>query len=358
MTSAIEIFGLTKHYGAETALGGIDLVVEEGAFCVLVGPSGCGKSTLLRLLSGLERPDAGRISLAGRIVADPQTGTFLPPAARKLGLVFQSYALWPHKTARQNILWPLAVAGLPSAARQDRLQEVAGMLNLTPYLDRYPAELSGGQQQRVAIARSIAPKPELLLFDEPLSNLDAQLRVEMRSELLKLHRETGVTIVYVTHDQVEAITMASQIAVLRDGRVEQAGPTAQMLEAPETAFVARFLGNPPANLLPVERLDGVWKVGGVPVHMDGLPAGHGSLKVMVKPQHWTLSPTPGDGFLPCHLLEALPFGAEVLMQLESEVGRIAALVPPSTVGSHGDRVFVKLPHRPSGVFDHLGRRLR
>ncbi len=358
MKHAIEISGLTKRYGTETALAGIDLRVEDGAFCVLVGPSGCGKSTLLRLLSGLERPDAGQIQLAGRLVADPEAGTFMPPAARQLGLVFQSYALWPHKTARENILWPLKVAGLARAARESRLEEVADMLALTPYLDRYPPELSGGQQQRVAIARSLAPQPGLLLFDEPLSNLDAQLRVEMRSELLRLHRKTGVTIVYVTHDQVEAITMASQIVVLKAGQVEQAAPAAQILDTPETAFVARFLGNPPANLLPVQRCNGLWHVGGVALRMEGLPDGHESLQVMVKPQDWTISETASDGALPCRLLEALPFGSEVLVQLEGETGRLAALVPSGSVARHGEQVFLTPPPHPRGVFDHLGRRVR
>lgn len=358
MTYAIEISGLTKRYGAETALAGIDLTVEDGAFCVLVGPSGCGKSTLLRLLSGLEKPDAGQIRLAGTLVADPQAGRFAPPAARQLGLVFQSYALWPHKTARENILWPLKVAGLSKTACAQRLEEVADMLGLTPYLDRYPPALSGGQQQRVAIARSLAPQPGLLLFDEPLSNLDAQLRVEMRGELLKLHRKTGVTIVYVTHDQVEAMTMASQIVVLKAGQVEQAAPVAQILDAPETAFVARFLGNPPANLLPLQRRDGGWHVGDIALRMQGLPDGPENLQVMVKPQHWSVSDLPCDGALPCRLMEGLPFGSEMLIQLDSAIGRLAALVPSGSAPRHGAQLFVTPPLRPCGVFDHLGRRVQ
>jgi iron(III) transport system ATP-binding protein len=198
----IEIKNLTKSFGPFKAVDDISLSVPDGSFLVLLGPSGCGKTTLLRMLAGLEQPTSGQIVFRGQVVSDGEKGWSVEPAKRNSGLVFQSYALWPHMTVRGNIEWPLKVAGMPKEQRDARVNEVLNLLAISELVGRYPNEISGGQQQRVAIARTIAPRPGVLLFDEPLSNLDAKLRVEMRSELMRLHRKIGATAVYVTHDQM------------------------------------------------------------------------------------------------------------------------------------------------------------
>ncbi|HXV92303.1 MAG TPA: ABC transporter ATP-binding protein, partial [Pseudonocardia sp.] len=244
--AGIRLRGLRKEFGATAAVDGIDLEVPPGAFLVLLGPSGCGKTTTLRMLAGLESPTGGEIRFGDRVVAG--SGPELPPGRRDAGLVFQSYALWPHMTVRANVEWPLKVARQPRGRRRERVAEVLDLLAIGELAERYPGEISGGQQQRVAIARMIAPSPSVLLFDEPLSNLDAKLRVETRAELLRVHRATGATSVYVTHDQVEAMTMATHVALMRDGRIEQFGPPAELLAQPASDFVATFMGTPPANL--------------------------------------------------------------------------------------------------------------
>ena len=354
---AVECRGLTKRYDDQTALAGIDLAVDAGAFCVLLGPSGCGKSTLLRTLAGLEAPTEGSVALAGRTVADPAKGVHVAPGARDLGMVFQSYALWPHKTARENIHWPLKIAGLPMEERERRLSSVADMLGLEPYLARYPAELSGGQQQRVAIARSIAPGPGLLLFDEPLSNLDARLRVEMRTELLKVHRETGATIVYVTHDQVEAMTMATQIVVMNEGLIEQNGPADTILEEPQTAFVAGFVGNPPANLFELRHHQGKWRLAGERLDLNGLSPDHAAVKAMVRPSRIGVFDVPGPRRVQARFVEALPFGAQHFLQLENQAGRITALVDAWVPRPYGTGLYVELPETPDALFGVRGERI-
>ena len=354
---AVECRGLTKRYDDQTALAGIDLAVDAGAFCVLLGPSGCGKSTLLRTLAGLEAPTEGSVTLSGRVVADQTQGIQVAPGARNLGMVFQSYALWPHKTARENIDWPLKIAGLSMAERKRRLSSVADMLGLEPYLARYPAELSGGQQQRVAIARSIAPGPGLLLFDEPLSNLDASLRMEMRMELLKVHRETGTTIIYVTHDQVEAITMATQIVVMNEGVVEQDGPVETILEQPQTAFVAGFVGNPPANLLDLHLEQGKWRFGRQQLTLNGLPPEHAAVRAMVRPSRIGVFDVPGARRVQARFVEALPFGAQHFLQLEAHAGRITALVDAWVPRPYGAGLYVELPETPDALFGVRGERI-
>lgn len=358
ISPAVECHGLTKRYGDQPALRGIDLTVDTGAFCVLLGPSGCGKSTLLRTLAGLEKPTEGSVALDGRTMADPSKGVHAAPGARNLGMVFQSYALWPHKTARENIHWPLKVAGLPARERERRLLDAADMLGLAPYLERYPAELSGGQQQRVAIARSIAPGPRLLLFDEPLSNLDARLRVEMRTELLKVHRQTGATIIYVTHDQVEAITMATQIVVMNEGRIEQNAPTDTLLKEPRTAFVAGFVGNPPANLFELHHERGQWHLGSEQVDLSGLSSKHGTVKAMVRPSRVGVFNSPGARRVRARFAEALPFGAQHFLQLDSAAGRITALVDAWTPKPYGAELYVELPEGPDALFGMNGERLQ
>ena len=250
MTGAIALRGVTKRFGETEVIRGIDLDIPDGSFTVFVGPSGCGKSTLLRLISGLEAVSAGRIEVGGRDV------TGVPPARRGLAMVFQSYALYPHMTVAENIGFGLRTKGVPKDERRAQVQKAADVLQLGPYLDRRPKALSGGQRQRVAIGRCIVRDPAAFLFDEPLSNLDAALRVEMRLELADLHRRLGTTMVYVTHDQVEAMTMADRIVVLRAGAVMQVGAPRELYERPANRFVAQFIGSPKMNVLPAAAMPG------------------------------------------------------------------------------------------------------
>ena len=241
----VELRHLTKGFGAggKPVLQDLSVEVGAGEFFVLLGPSGCGKTTALRCIAGLESPDAGEILIGERDV------TSMPPAERDVAMVFQNYALYPHLTARQNIAFPLEMRRVAKSEVARRVEEAAARLGLAELLDRRPAQLSGGQRQRVALGRAIVRAPQVFLFDEPLSNLDARLRVEMRAELLKLHRALGATMVYVTHDQVEAMTMGQRIAVLHEGRLRQLGTPTEVYQRPADVFVARFIGSPGMNIL-------------------------------------------------------------------------------------------------------------
>ncbi|WP_315797726.1 ABC transporter ATP-binding protein [Bradyrhizobium sp. SZCCHNRI3043] len=239
----ITLEGVQKSFGPVHIIKGADLDIPDGAFVVFVGPSGCGKTTLLRLIAGLEDVSGGRILIDGNNVVD------VPPAKRGLSMVFQSYALYPHMSVRGNIAFGLKMAGLPKAEIAQKVEAAAATLNLTPYLDRKPRELSGGQRQRVAIGRAIVREPKAFLFDEPLSNLDAALRVQMRLEVTRLQKQLGTTAIYVTHDQVEAMTMADKIVVLNAGRIEQYGSPIELYQRPANLFVAGFIGSPKMNLI-------------------------------------------------------------------------------------------------------------
>ncbi|GGE87372.1 ABC transporter ATP-binding protein [Stappia taiwanensis] len=240
---AIELRGISRVWDGKPAVDELSISVPAGSFTVLLGPSGCGKSTTLRMIAGLEEADGGRIEIGGRDV------TRLPSAERDLAMVFQSYALFPHLTVAENIIFGLKVRRTPQAERQDRLEKVAELLGLSALLHRKPAQLSGGQQQRVALGRAIIAERPVCLMDEPLSNLDAKLRHEMRLEIRALQRQLGFTMIYVTHDQVEAITMADQVVLLNGGKVEQAAPPRELYTRPATPFVARFIGGPPMNVI-------------------------------------------------------------------------------------------------------------
>jgi sn-glycerol 3-phosphate transport system ATP-binding protein/multiple sugar transport system ATP-binding protein len=251
--------GIEKAFGSTKILRGVDLEIPEGTFAVLVGPSGCGKSTLLRLVAGLEQADGGTIMLAGRDV------TNLPPRDRDVAMVFQSYALYPHLTVRENLAFGLKLRGAAASEIEKRIQEASAMLGLEKLMDRLPKQLSGGQRQRVAMGRAIVRRPTIFLFDEPLSNLDAALRAEVRVEIRRLHDRLGATTLYVTHDQVEAMTLADSLWVLNGGLVEQKGPPLEIYERPRTKFVATFLGSPQMNLVPgkLSRENGsFWAEGG------------------------------------------------------------------------------------------------
>ncbi len=240
----VRIKGLHKHFGSFHAVRGIDLDIKDGEFTVLVGPSGCGKSTLLRMIAGLEDISEGEIEIGDDVVND------MRPRDRDVAMVFQDYALYPHMTVERNIGFGLRARKLPAAETAERVRAAAKMLGITQFLDRLPRQLSGGQRQRVAIGRAIVRNPRIFLFDEPLSNLDAQLRDEMRGEIKRLHQEISTTMIYVTHDQIEAMTMADRIVLLRDGRIEQEGAPLELFERPATRFVAGFLGSPQMSFLP------------------------------------------------------------------------------------------------------------
>ena len=282
----LELSDLRKSFGATAVIKGLDLDIAAGEFVVFVGPSGCGKSTTLRMIAGLEDASAGVIRLEGRDV------TRTRPADRGIAMVFQSYALFPHMTVADNIGFGLQLQKLPRATVAARVAEVAETLQLTPLLGRYPRELSGGQRQRVAIGRAIIRKPKVFLFDEPLSNLDAALRVQMRLEIARLHRRLGATMVYVTHDQVEAMTLADRIVVFNDGRIEQIGTPMDLYEHPANRFVAGFIGAPAMNFLPV-RMNGS-RVEVCGMALSPVPPGKEAVTELgVRPEH--LAVVTGSG---------------------------------------------------------------
>ncbi|TGN54719.1 ATP-binding cassette domain-containing protein [Paracoccus liaowanqingii] len=289
---ALTLTDVTKKFGRTQVIDGIDLSVAPGEFCVFVGPSGCGKSTLLRMIAGLEDVSSGQIAIGGRRVNE------LPPARREIAMVFQSYALYPHLSVRDNMGLALRQAGTPKAEVLTATDRAADMLSLTALLDRRPADLSGGQRQRVAIGRAIVRRPRLFLFDEPLSNLDAALRVATRIEIARLHRELGATMIYVTHDQVEAMTLAHKIVVLRAGRVEQVGAPMDLYNDPDNRFVAGFIGSPAMNFL---------DAGALGLRSDSLG---------VRPEHLAISAQ--EGTIPGRVSHLERLGGETLSYVQTE----------------------------------------
>ena len=285
----VRVRSLRKSYGSVQVVHGLDFDIADGEFVVLVGPSGCGKSTLLRMIAGLEDITSGAIHISGRMVNN------LPPAERDIAMVFQNYALYPHKTVEANMAFSLRMRKIDKAEIRTRVQHAAQVLGLTPYLNRYPRALSGGQRQRVAMGRAIVRNPQVFLFDEPLSNLDAKLRVQMRTEIRELHQRLGTTTVYVTHDQIEAMTMADTIVVMQNGYIEQIGSPLEVYDRPVNAFVAEFIGSPSMNMLDgvIHREDAsvTTQVHGVrfPImDMPGLDAGR-EVVVGIRPEHLALA---------------------------------------------------------------------
>ena len=285
--SGVTLSNITKKYGEVQAIHGIDLEIKDGEFCVFVGPSGCGKSTLLRMVAGLEDTTGGAISIGARDV------TREDPARRGVAMVFQTYALYPHMTVQENMGFGLRMNGYPKAEIAQKVAEASRILKLDDYLKRKPAALSGGQRQRVSIGRAIVRGPEVFLFDEPLSNLDAELRVEMRVEIARLHKEIGATMIYVTHDQVEAMTLADKIVVLRGGVIEQVGAPMDLYRDPDNKFVAGFIGSPAMNFLSAVVKDGLVDVPGLETSVDlpvTLPAEGTAVEIGLRPEHLTLDP--------------------------------------------------------------------
>ncbi|AIF69415.1 sugar ABC transporter ATP-binding protein [Palaeococcus pacificus DY20341] len=257
----VRLEGVWKIFGDFAAVKNMNLEIKDGEFIVFLGPSGCGKTTTLRMISGLEEPSKGQIYIGDKLVADPEKGVFIPPKDRDIAMVFQSYALYPHMTVYDNIAFPLKLRKVPKQEIDQRVREVAEMLGLTELLHRKPRELSGGQRQRVALGRAIVRKPQVFLMDEPLSNLDAKLRVKMRAELKKLQKQLGVTTIYVTHDQVEAMTMGDRVAVINAGELQQVGTPDEVYNSPANTFVGGFIGSPPMNFIDASITEddkGVW----------------------------------------------------------------------------------------------------
>ncbi|MDB4218154.1 sn-glycerol-3-phosphate ABC transporter ATP-binding protein UgpC [Planktomarina temperata] len=285
--SGVTLSNITKKYGESQVIHGIDLEIKDGEFCVFVGPSGCGKSTLLRMVAGLEDTTGGAIFIGTRDV------TREDPARRGVAMVFQTYALYPHMTVQENMGFGLRMNGHPKHEIAQKVAEASRILKLDDYLKRKPAALSGGQRQRVSIGRAIVRGPEVFLFDEPLSNLDAELRVEMRVEIARLHKEIGATMIYVTHDQVEAMTLADKIVVLRGGVIEQVGAPMDLYRNPDNKFVAGFIGSPAMNFLSAVVKDGLVDVPGLETSVDlpvTLPAEGTAVEIGLRPEHLTLDP--------------------------------------------------------------------
>jgi multiple sugar transport system ATP-binding protein len=343
--ASVDVVDVRKAYGSQEVIHGVSVSIADGEFVILVGPSGCGKSTLLRMIAGLEPITSGDIKIGARVVND------LPPKDRDIAMVFQSYALYPHKTVAQNMGFALKLRKTPKSEIETRVRKAAEILDLVPYLERYPRQLSGGQRQRVAMGRAIVRDPQVFLFDEPLSNLDAKLRVAMRAEIKELHQRLKTTTVYVTHDQVEAMTMADRIVVMHDGVVEQMGSPLDLYDRPANIFVAGFIGSPAMNLI-----KGTIKVNGKPSFesdsgivlplknapggSEGRPAIYG-----IRPEHFSLAST------------GVPAEVSVIEPTGSETQLFAKLGGQKIVGVFRERVAVKpgemLPLMPDPAAAHL-----
>ena len=323
--AAVELSAIRKSFGSTPILHGVDVSIADGEFCVLVGPSGCGKSTLLRMVAGLEEITAGTVSIGGRVV------NAVPPKERDIAMVFQNYALYPHMTVYDNMGFSLKLAGTPAAEAKRRIEEAASILGLTDYLGRYPRQLSGGQRQRVAMGRAIVRKPQVFLFDEPLSNLDAKLRVAMRTEIRALHQRLKTTSVYVTHDQIEAMTMADKIVVMNAGRVEQTGSPLELYDRPANTFVAGFIGSPAMNFLQARIDSGVAVLASgcrIPVGAT-LPQGADAV-VGVRPEHLEVvtgnSPDAAGGSIAAQVVVVEPTGADTLIFCKVAGADVTAVV--------------------------------
>ncbi|WP_437599820.1 ABC transporter ATP-binding protein [Sorangium sp. So ce590] len=359
--ATLSLRGLTRRFpnAERPALAGLDLEVEDGELLVLVGPSGCGKSTALRLIAGLDSPDGGAISIGGRDVSR------VAPEDRDVAMVFQGYALYPHMTARDIMGFPLRMRGVARAERARRVEEAAALLGVGHLLDRRPGELSGGERQRVAMGRAIVRAPAAFLFDEPLSNLDAALRAELRVELAALVRRLGTTSVYVTHDQIEAMTLGDRIAVLRAGELQQVGPPRSIYEAPANTFVAGFLGTPVINLVPLERAGGRYEGAAL-----SLPAPPGMALpdraiAGVRPEHLRVAPGPGDAGawgdagaaargeveVEARVVIAEPLGAETYLYLDAGGTRLRARAHGFATPAPGEAVRARLDPRAVLWFD-------
>ncbi|WP_457328753.1 ABC transporter ATP-binding protein [Rhizobacter sp. P5_C2] len=344
---ALSIRNVRKSYGPVEILKGIDIEVENGEFLILVGPSGCGKSTLLSMIAGLDTPTSGSIHIADRDV------TYALPKDRDIAMVFQSYALYPNMNVGQNIAFGLEMRNVPKAQRQEAIQRVSKMLQIEHLLDRKPGQLSGGQRQRVAMGRALARNPKLFLFDEPLSNLDAKLRVEMRAEIKLLHQRTKTTTVYVTHDQVEAMTLGDRIAVMRDGLVQQFGTPDDIYSRPATRFVAEFIGSPAMNIIDSQRAADGLAAQGVPLLLNDAQRGAlqstngAGISYGLRPESLSFD----DQGLPGTISMLEPTGPETYAMVETAVGKLTARVAGKVHQHVGDSVHLRWQPEDAHLFD-------
>ncbi len=350
----VRLVHLSKHFGDVVAVEDLNLHINSGEFVALLGPSGCGKTTTLLMIAGIYIPTRGEIWFGDRLVND------LLPKDRNIGMVFQSYALYPHMTVFENISFPLKLRGVPMEERRRRAQRVADMMQIGHLMERKPGQLSGGQQQRVALARALVKEPDILLFDEPLSNLDAKLRLTMRSELKRLQHELGITSIYVTHDQVEAMTMADRIAVMRDGYLQAFAPPEELYNRPKTLFVAGFIGSPPMNFLKATLLqeNGKAVVRGAGFKVT-LPDDLGKVALEraagreviygLRPEHMSIDPT-GEVLAEVYVIE--PLGREDLIDCRLADGTIVGVLAPAGINVHpGEKVRLRFDVAHSQLFD-------
>ena len=352
--ASVAIRDVRKAFGTIRVIHGVNVTISDGEFVVLVGPSGCGKSTLLRMIAGLEKISAGQICIGDRVVND------LPPKERDVAMVFQNYALYPHMTVAANMAFSLKLRGAPKAEIEARVKRAADILGLGPYLDRFPRQLSGGQRQRVAMGRAIVRSPQVFLFDEPLSNLDAKLRVQMRTEIKELHQRLKTTTVYVTHDQIEAMTMADKIVVMHDGIVEQIGAPLELYDKPNNLFVAGFIGSPAMNFLTgVIRANGAVEFEGpagtrfplvaAPVGSDGRAVIYG-----VRPEHFTIADDGAEAVV--QVVE--PTGSEIQIIAKLGGADIVAAFRQRLSFKPGDKIRLKPDPQCVHLFDAAsGQRL-
>ncbi|MBU8825721.1 ABC transporter ATP-binding protein [Mycolicibacterium goodii] len=350
--STIELSGITKRYGGNAVVDGLDLTLADGTLTVLVGPSGCGKSTTLRIVAGLEAADQGVVRIGGRDV------THATPRERDIAMVFQNYALYPHLTVAGNVAFPLKNGGVAKSEVEQRVVQAAERVGITALLDRKPRQLSGGQQQRVAIARALVRTPSVFLFDEPLSNLDAKLRVELRSEIRRLQTETGITSLYVTHDQEEAMTIADQLVVLDSGSIAQVGTPEELYRHPANTFVAGFIGSPSMNLVPGRLRAGVFEAEGLNFTVTGQD--RGDVTLGVRPEDLLVAPDP-NGVGRVELVELL--GPRYVLIIRAGGHRLTAVVEAAAVSewadvpTMGDSVSVQARPGRTHLFDGNGARI-
>ena len=348
---------LVKRFGSVPAVDNVSLQIPDGEFLVLLGPSGCGKSTILRLIAGLEDATSGEIVIDGDLV------NFVDPTRRNLAMVFQNYALYPHMTVYKNVAFPLETAKMSRDSVKEAVSRVADMLDITEFLQRLPEQLSGGQRQRVALARAIVRQPKVFLMDEPLSNLDAKLRLQTRIELMSLHERLGITTLYVTHDQVEAMTMGQRIAVLHEGKLQQLGTPAEVYDVPANKFVATFMGAPPMNLIDGElqnngtewvftRSDYRFVIDRVQMNIgeDVLSSSKGTVSLGVRPEDMRLASSKSEG-IPGVIRFLEPIGSDLFVTIDVDPHSLQVRLPPKTQVATGDKVGIEFDYPKAHIFN-------
>ncbi|GIP31000.1 ABC transporter ATP-binding protein [Paenibacillus sp. J2TS4] len=360
--SRIELKKVNKYFDNIHILKNIDLVIDDGDFMTLLGPSGCGKTTTLRVITGLENPEEGIITIGGKEVVNGVNRYYAPPSKRGLNLVFQSYALWPHMTVYENVAFGLTINKVPKHEIVKKVEQALDKMRILQYKDRYPSELSGGQQQRVAIARAIVTEPKILLLDEPLSNLDAKLRLEMRAELKRLHRELNTTIIYVTHDQVEALTMSTKIAVFFEGDLVQLDTPKGIYRHPVDVRVADFIGNPKINFV---NATSSYSNGSLVTESSlgtlqlPFPKPHqGEVVLAIYPEDIRISQAPSEEAIPCSVYSILPAGSETLLQLTVNGGTsMLAKYMGDADYPIGSQVWITFPKEKINIYDKASQKL-